>query len=33
MKIRLMGLPAEINPALMVIQQTKTLEVIQVNGP
>ena len=33
MKIRLMGLPAEINPALTVIQQAETLDVLQVDGP
>ena len=33
MKIRLMGLPAEITQTLTAIQQTSTLDVIQVNGP
>ena len=33
MKIRLMGLPAEVNSTLKVIQETGTLDVIQVDGP
>jgi hypothetical protein len=33
MKIRLMGLPAEVNPTLKVIQETGTLDVLQVDGP
>ena len=33
MKIRLMGLPAEIEPVLTEIQETRTLDVIQVDGP
>jgi hypothetical protein len=32
-KIRLMGLPAEVAPTLQAIQQTRTLDVIQVDGP
>jgi hypothetical protein len=33
MKIRLMGLPAEVTPTLQAIRQTRTLKVIQVDGP
>jgi hypothetical protein len=33
MKIRLMGLPAEVNSALNVIQETPALDVTQVDGP
>jgi hypothetical protein len=33
MKIRLMGLPAEVNSTLQIIQETRTLDVIQVDGP
>jgi len=33
MKIRLMGLPAEINPIVKALQQTDVLDVIQVDGP
>ncbi len=33
MKIRLMGLPAEIEPVLTQIQDIRTLDVIQVDGP
>jgi hypothetical protein len=33
MKIRLMGLPAEVNSTLTIIQETRTLDVIQVDGP
>jgi hypothetical protein len=32
-KIRLMGLPAEIEPVLTQIQEARTLDVIQVDGP
>ena len=31
--IRLMGLPAEIEPVLTQIQKARTLDVIQVDGP
>ena len=33
MKIRLMGLPAEVNSTLQIIQATRTLDVIQIDGP
>jgi hypothetical protein len=33
MKIRLMGLPAEVESTLTEIQETTTLDVIQVDGP
>ena len=33
MKIRIMGLPAEVNQTVKVLQQNKELDVIQVNGP
>ena len=33
MKILLMGLSAEVNSTLKVIQETTTLDVIQVDGP
>ena len=33
MKIRLMGLPAEISHTLRVIHEARTFDVIQVNGP
>ncbi len=33
MKIRLMGLPAEVTPIVTVLQQTEALDVIQVDGP
>jgi hypothetical protein len=33
MKIRLMGLPAEVTPIVRALQQTDALEVIQVDGP
>jgi hypothetical protein len=33
MKIRLMGLPAEVESTLTEIQETRTLDVIQVDGP
>ncbi len=33
MKIRLMGLPAEIGPVLAQLQETRNLDVIQVDGP
>jgi len=33
MKIRLMGLPAEIEPVLTQIQDIRNLDVIQVDGP
>jgi hypothetical protein len=33
MKIRLMGLPAEIEPVLTEIREIRTLDVIQVDGP
>ena len=33
MKIRLMGLPAEIEPVLTQIQDIRTLDVIEVDGP
>jgi hypothetical protein len=33
MKIRLMGLPAEVNSTLQIIQATSTLDVIQIDGP
>ena len=32
-KIRLTGLPAEIEPVLTQIQEARTLDVIQVDGP
>ena len=32
-KIRLMGLPAEIEPVLTKIQEARTLDVIEVDGP
>ena len=33
MKLRLMGLPAETGPVLAQIQEARTLDVIQVDGP
>ena len=33
MKIRLMGLPAEITPAVKALQQAGALDVLQVDGP
>ena len=33
MKIRLMGLPAEVDSTLQIIQATTTLDVIQIDGP
>ena len=33
MKIRLMGLPAEIEPVLTQIQDIRTVDVIHVDGP
>jgi hypothetical protein len=33
MKIRLLGLPAEVTPSLHAIQHTPALDVIQVDGP
>jgi len=33
MKIRLVGLPAEIEPVLTQIQDIRTLDVIHVDGP
>ncbi len=33
MKIRLMGLPAEVTPIVKALQQTEALDVIQVDGP
>ncbi len=33
MKIRLMGLPAEIGPVLTQLQETRNLDVTQVDGP
>ena len=33
MNIRLMGLPAEIKPVLTQIQDIRTVDVIQVDGP
>jgi hypothetical protein len=33
MKIRLMGLPAEIAPAVRALQQSAALDVLQVDGP
>ncbi len=33
MKIRLMGLPAEVTPVVKALQQTGALDVLQVDGP
>ena len=33
MKIRLTGLPAEVTQTLQAIQETRTLDVTQVDGP
>jgi len=33
MKIRIMGLPSEVTQTLQAIRQTRTLDVIQVDGP
>ncbi len=33
MKIRLMGLPAEIGPVLTQLQETRNLDVTHVDGP
>jgi hypothetical protein len=33
MNIRIAGLPAGVTQTLQAIQQTRTLDVIQVNGP
>ena len=33
MNIRIMGLPAEVTQTLQAIQQNRTLDVIQVDGP
>ena len=33
MKIRLMGLPAEVIPIVKALQQTDAFDVIQVDGP
>ncbi len=33
MKIRLMGLPAEVTPIVKALQQTEALDVLQVDGP
>jgi hypothetical protein len=33
MKIRLMGLPAEVDPTLKILQETRTLDLLQVDGP
>ena len=33
MKIRLMGLPAEVDQAVTIIRDAKALDVIQVDGP
>ncbi len=33
MKIRLMGLPTEVTPAVEALQQTEALDVLQVDGP
>ncbi len=33
MNIRIMGLPAEIEQTLQALRQTRTLDVIQVDGP
>lgn len=33
MKIRIMGLPAEVDHTVRVLQENKELDVIEVNGP
>lgn len=33
MKIRLMGLPAEVDQALIIISAAKPFDVVQVDGP
>jgi hypothetical protein len=33
MKIRLMGLPAEVDQAVIIIYDAKLFDVIQVDGP
>ncbi len=33
MKIRLMGLPAEVDQAVIIIYDAKVFDVIQVDGP
>ena len=33
MNIRIMGLPAEVTQTLQAIRQTRTLDVLQVDGP
>ncbi len=33
MKIRLTGLPAEVTQTLQAIEETRTLDVTQVDGP
>ena len=33
MKIRLMGLPAEVDQAVIIIYDAKVFDVVQVDGP
>jgi hypothetical protein len=33
MKIRLTGLSAEVDPTLQILQETTTLDLLQIDGP